>query len=379
MTDYYDKQRAKVAIAHELQDHGWKLYGYHADQSDIMTDYWCPASWDGIATKDGYVLCIGIYGTRDSGRQVTEQSYQVDHEKIRKLQTLASDSGATADEKLAALGRIEVIKQQARDSVRVIDTWPTYQDHPGRAVWHLEKDGAILAKGTGVYSLLDCNDREGTKTRVSAFVGNVEKAMSSTSEVVAESVKVRKTVKQVQETGTGSLSVGQIIIVKSPFTGGVYPGAFQCVRQTGTSFVFARLSKRLDKTMSTHTPGNSLWIRPEWLEKYMSKGSIAWGSVVDVEEVTTKTVYKKAKRTQESAATATIEGDTVPETENSGAVRIALNDEYHGIEIRFPDKPEEGTREQLKSYGFRWSRFQGIWYAKQSPERLRFAQSLNMG
>ncbi len=48
MSNYYSKQEAKVRIAHELMKRGWKVYGYHADESDSMTDYYSPAYWNGI-------------------------------------------------------------------------------------------------------------------------------------------------------------------------------------------------------------------------------------------------------------------------------------------------------------------------------------------
>lgn len=56
MSNYYQKRDAKVNIAHALMDLGWKVYGYKKDESDSMTDYYSPANWDGIATKNGFVL-----------------------------------------------------------------------------------------------------------------------------------------------------------------------------------------------------------------------------------------------------------------------------------------------------------------------------------
>lgn len=56
--DYYDKREAKVKFAHALSARGWKVFGYKADESDSMTDYWSPASCDGIFEKNGFVFCI---------------------------------------------------------------------------------------------------------------------------------------------------------------------------------------------------------------------------------------------------------------------------------------------------------------------------------
>lgn len=56
-------------------------------------------------------------------------------------------------------------------------------------------------------------------------------------------------------------------------------------------------------------------------------------------------------------------------------VTMTLNDEKQGIEIRFAECPPIGVRLMLKENGFRWSR-RGFWYAKQTPERLTLAKTL---
>lgn len=61
------------------------------------------------------------------------------------------------------------------------------------------------------------------------------------------------------------------------------------------------------------------------------------------------------------------EGSSVTVTENAAK---------NGVEIRFGSKPDSATLEALKQAGFRWSRFQGLWYARRTPEVLAFAHSL---
>lgn len=56
-------------------------------------------------------------------------------------------------------------------------------------------------------------------------------------------------------------------------------------------------------------------------------------------------------------------------------VSYKINEEKNGIELYFTEKPSEAIREQLKQYGFKWSRL-GFWYAKKTDERLNFVQSL---
>ncbi len=61
MSTYYESQDVGVMIAHKLMEmDGWEVFGYHADESDSMTDYFSPAYWNGVATKNGYVLCVNL-------------------------------------------------------------------------------------------------------------------------------------------------------------------------------------------------------------------------------------------------------------------------------------------------------------------------------
>lgn len=56
--------------------------------------------------------------------------------------------------------------------------------------------------------------------------------------------------------------------------------------------------------------------------------------------------------------------------------RININQELNGIELSFESKPEAATLDEIKRQGFRWNRNKRIWYAKQTADRLMFAESL---
>lgn len=56
--------------------------------------------------------------------------------------------------------------------------------------------------------------------------------------------------------------------------------------------------------------------------------------------------------------------------------KIVMNEEKNGIEIYFTGKPAEEIRNNLKAQGFRWSKYNKCWYAKQSEETINFANSL---
>lgn len=54
----------------------------------------------------------------------------------------------------------------------------------------------------------------------------------------------------------------------------------------------------------------------------------------------------------------------------------SLNAEKNGVEIRFPTKPSPEVLEGLKACGYRWSRPQSLWYAKQSEKTIELAKML---
>lgn len=54
---------------------------------------------------------------------------------------------------------------------------------------------------------------------------------------------------------------------------------------------------------------------------------------------------------------------------------IAINEKYNSLEISFTDKPEETTRDILKSFGFRWNPKKSIWYGFAEIAQLESALS----
>lgn len=82
-----------------------------------------------------------------------------------------------------------------------------------------------------------------------------------------------------------------------------------------------------------------------------------------------------APETDMSGTDYTTLGDVLNPTD-TGDVQVTENDEKNGVEIRFACKPSDDVRDSLKFHGFRWSRFQSLWYARRTPETLSFARSL---
>lgn len=162
MSNYYDYREVKVMIAHKLMSmEGWKVYGYKEDRSDSMTDYWDPANWDGVAEKNGYVLCVDVYGAAEPQeiRKYNYSGFTYDRniaEKIKKLEAMTIERGASEAEAASAKIMIERLQKKAEEATEnankyiVVGTIPGHMAHPPKMNWHIEKDGIIIAKGNGI-------------------------------------------------------------------------------------------------------------------------------------------------------------------------------------------------------------------------------------
>ena len=122
MSTYYDYREVGVMIAHKLMKmDGWKVYGYHADESDSMTDYYSPAYWGGVAEKNGYVFCFNVYGKAEATeiRQYNYSGFTYDRsiaEKIAKLEQMTVERGASEAEAESALKMIARLQKKAEES-----------------------------------------------------------------------------------------------------------------------------------------------------------------------------------------------------------------------------------------------------------------------
>lgn len=151
---YYDKQDSLIALMRGLQYRGWLIYGYNPDQSDSMTDYFHPASWDGIAVKNGYILVIDCYRGGSIGGSYIHRSYDAKiQQKLQKLYALRDNHAASEGEKANAQAIIDSLSKKVVTEIMEESGQPevTYQKNPGNAKWHIEKDGKIIDKGAGVF------------------------------------------------------------------------------------------------------------------------------------------------------------------------------------------------------------------------------------
>lgn len=162
MSNYYNYREVKVMIAHKLMAmEGWKVYGYKEDRSDSMTDYYDPANWDGVAEKNGYILCVDVYGEAEPQeiRKYNYSGFTYDHsiaEKIKKLEAMTVERGASEAEEASAKLSIARLQKKAEEVAEnaskyvIVGTIPGHMAHPPKMNWHIEKDGIIIAKGNGI-------------------------------------------------------------------------------------------------------------------------------------------------------------------------------------------------------------------------------------
>lgn len=159
MSNYYEYQDVGVMIAHKLMKmDGWEVFGYHADQSDMMTDYYDPAWWGGIATKNGYILVVNC---RNDSKPEEIRKYNYEgtlhdrsiSEKIAKLEQMTMERGASEQEEESAKKMIEKLRSKTKESSEsyiVTGIIPGHMANPPRMNWHIEKDGIYIAKGNGI-------------------------------------------------------------------------------------------------------------------------------------------------------------------------------------------------------------------------------------
>jgi len=404
---YLDKQEAKVNIMYKLVDAGWKVFGYKQDESDSMVDYYSPASWSGVATKNGFILLVDVckYNLSDSGREVrkydyNKQSYAA-NSRIEKLTAMMNDAASTENEKAscAVLIEKEMEKANVEPSYTVIETYPTFVfANPKGASWHIEKDGQIIAKGNGVYATntYDWENKEKSATqqkeeKVMSLIRRIEKALTDADALKPEIVKVPvKTIqaveKSISEVTEADIKEGFTFLMKVGYTRGASKGNMYSFVEEG---VFSKLGKNNKPSKSF----DKMWSPSiQRINEMLSKGHIAVIEFIEVTEYVEKTVYKKTARKQTVSDVPAIEttqqndsseegSETVNENSNEELkdVSVVLNEEKNGIEISFTEKPEPEVIEELKSNGFRWSRFSGgKWWAKQTPETIAYAESLKV-
>lgn len=297
---YYDEQKSLCKICDALRNLGWNIFGYHEDTSDLMSDYFNPESWDGIAEKNGYVFCANVNDwtvKRYSGKEVftnVEEVYkEIDNSKIKQLQALANDQAATDGEKQAALDAIERIKNRAQKEKEAAESKrellykiPEFHENPTRCNWHVEKNGKIVAKGNGAFQFYnlayngDCmrpieeimkenryyagDDREKTIQKFQSFIKRIESVASMKigdeedpefETVIVEKKKtvIKPVVCDKNENGYG-IKEGNFFVLNTNFNYGRSKGNVYKIYKVTDKLLYAhRMNGKLTKELSGST------------------------------------------------------------------------------------------------------------------------------
>lgn len=346
-TNYYDFREAKVLIAMELSKRGWEIFGFKSDESDSMTDYWSPADWDGIATKNGYVVVVDCSdymvkwrsGKKDYHRSNNKENMELSFEvqsKIKKLEEIRQDRGASPAEEETAKKKIAMLLAKVKESnntgVNIEVFFPTFQANPPRMSWHVEKDGVIIAKGNGVAKFSDlyyfnekdtkeelkqyADDKESYRYKQAesrlklykqfmTFINKIDTAAGSMLAKDGKGFVYENVVETKYKTENkavecaGSLKNGQCFIIKSCFNHGIGKGYVYQLNEhemNGEKFYIAyRLDKKLKKQLTGN--GNRAncfgYISGSYKErflKWIETGALAYCEIQEV-----KTPYEVTK------------------------------------------------------------------------------------
>lgn len=134
---------------------------------------------------------------------------------------------------------------------------------------------------------------------------------------------------------------------------------------------------RLEWTWHTEnwSMGHGNYLMSEWLPEIEHRAYDGRTKVAVRWEISFSSYEKKLRPFSGYPGEKSQQAEVAPANGN-GQVSVRLNAEKNGVEILFAEKPESGVLGSLKSHGFRWSPAGKLWYAKQSPEKIAFANSL---
>jgi hypothetical protein len=199
-----------TSIGEELRRLGWTLYGWKEDHSDAMTDYYDPATWDGVAEKDGYVAVVDVSKSNSlvlsrSGGHQTQQ--RVPGDPCPNCQGTGKEPDGWTYEKAKA-NPVEFNRSWTNGGVALLPTvvsplmfdgdgdqkctqchgaghgwklepvaepWPVFQPNPQNKNWHVEHAGHIIASGVGLGPCADY-DRRRAQAAVEQLVDRMETA-----------------------------------------------------------------------------------------------------------------------------------------------------------------------------------------------------------
>ncbi|MBZ4494453.1 hypothetical protein M1I50_09670 [Clostridioides difficile] len=410
MSNYYEKKDAKVNIAHALMDLGWEVFGYKANESDAMTDYYSPADWDGIASKNGYVLVVDNTGTYYSSYEKYKIEYDTNssnkYDKIDKLKNMTIENGCTEEEAETAKLMLDKIEASIKENTikEIICVYPSFQyGNPKGSIWHIEKEGKIIAKGRSLtpfasvpdgymfdiqtetfkneyryihrynneleeYETIERELKDYEKKAVKQFktflnklesivatkIGNgndeeLEMVIEEKITYKAEKVKIDR--KNELQTGDIVYCNGKLCVIKEI---NEIRGIYAAIKISHKTF---KESKAVDARIN---------LSKKSFDAELQRGNLNVYKIEQVEHIEKieKWVQKTSKYKTTKKNNAKVENDI----DRCNDIKVNFNEEKKGIELYFSNKPSEEVRSNLKTNGFKWSKFNKCWYIKDTEK-----------
>ena len=142
-------------------------------------------------------------------------------------------------------------------------------------------------------------------------------------------------------------------------------GGEKCIKCSGVGHTWKLEEVSVDWPEFQANPPRRLW-HVEKDGRILDSG-IGLGPCADWNKERAQAAVERIVNRIEDAIYARRDGQGAPAPTVMGNVAISRNPAKNGIEVVFPAKPASGARAGLKRLGFRWSRRQGLWYARYSP------------
>lgn len=338
-----DIDQAKIVIMRELMKREWKIYGYRPDESDSMTDYWSPERWSGIAEKNSYILVVHCQkydveyrsGKEDySARKYTKSETRFserDQRLIKALKEVTQERGASAEEERSALEKLDAIYMKAGQHESEIQKiyFPKFQANPGRCSWHVERDGKIVIKGTGIAKFSDlmyenresdsfvakdvCQPdyrRERAEKRLTLwqnldkFINRIDTAAGA---IIGNSDYEYKTVMEIKykhknvivERESGTVEEGATFVVRGWLNYNRNRGNVYRIHKHEGYWTATLMNSALTKERTGYTRGIEFgYYSTEQLEKLLARGIIVWCDIQDKPEpYEIEKIVKRKKKT----------------------------------------------------------------------------------
>ncbi|MFC0903808.1 hypothetical protein ACFHWD_03770 [Clostridium sp. MT-14] len=312
--------------------------------------------------------------------------------------------------------------------------------NPGRCKWHIEKDGSIYDKGSAitkyseipesyVYDIGKMEFKDGYKTwrdgqkrklserqekvindfkklilrweRVVNSMNGMGDGTKETEEAAQEQLKnekmekiikkVTKKVKKMVEIKRSYFKIGDYITL--PYHGhywkitseNMYKGKWKGIEESRKVFVYELIGAASRGYQDLKSPKSYYQYEYQMLSE-LEKGNIKIYELKEVEETKeienwvrvknpkVKDIKKKETQSTTNTQNTSVEADL--DTLTVTGIQVQYNQEKGGIELIFPGKPETEVLSQLKANGFRWSRYQKLWWAKDTAERRAFIKDV---